>query len=82
MFQALVNIATEMNVDRMAVISADYRATKALLSEAADKRILVEDVYEYDTQHLVGYNFTQVCPLIQTFAVCLEKNPSFVYRAN
>ena len=45
--QAIVNIATEMNVGRMAVISADYRATKAFLAEAADKRIVVEDIYEY-----------------------------------
>ena len=36
-----------MNVDRMALISADHRATRAFLSEAADVGIRVEDIYEY-----------------------------------
>ena len=45
--QALVNIATEMNVDRIALISADHRATRAFLSEAADVGIRVDDIYEY-----------------------------------
>ena len=63
-----MNIATEMNVGRMALISADYRATKALLAEAATNRIVVDDIYEYyhyrdpDTNNIDGYNsnFTQV----------------------
>jgi hypothetical protein len=36
-----------MNVDRIALISADHRATRAFLAEAADVGIRVEDIYEY-----------------------------------
>ena len=46
-FQAIVNIAVEMNVNRMALISADHRATRAFLAEAANVGISVEDIYEY-----------------------------------
>ena len=46
-FQAIVNIAVEMNVDRIALISADHRATRSFLAEAANVGISVEDIYEY-----------------------------------
>ena len=36
-----------MNVNRMALISADHRATRAFLAEAANVGISVEDIYEY-----------------------------------
>ena len=46
-FQAIVNIAVEMNVDRIALISADHRATRSFLAEAANVGIRVDDIYEY-----------------------------------
>ena len=46
-FKAIVNIAVEMNVNRIALISADHRATRAFLAEAANVGISVEDIYEY-----------------------------------
>ena len=60
----MVNIASEMSVDRVALISADYRATKAFLSEAANHKIRVQDVYEYynfrdpETLQVSSSNFT------------------------
>ena len=42
-----------MNVDRIALISADHRATRAFLSEAADVGIRVEDIYEYQSFPLI-----------------------------
>ena len=36
-----------MNVNRIALISADHRATRAFLAEAANVGISVEDIYEY-----------------------------------
>ena len=49
-FQALANIVYEMNVDKVAVITEDERATVQFLTEATYLNIRVTNVLEFKTE--------------------------------